>query len=202
MKKCKQCGALQNDDRTVCLDCGALLGRPMTDEEEAAADAALDDKLEDMAERTEDFYVPLRDKIMGVLSILCLIASFVLILLAADARDAINKSIPDNVMVETGNGFVSVMSDGTGNYVYPSRRMNELRDVTLCGVLGVLCHLVAAPMLLVPRFMWFIDTLRYRIFYEWDTTPSDFAIITRKVVTFILFVIGVCCVTYGYFLYF
>ena len=34
MKKCKKCGALQSDDRSVCLDCGSVLGRPMTEEEE------------------------------------------------------------------------------------------------------------------------------------------------------------------------
>ena len=44
MKKCKKCGALQSDDRSVCLDCGSVLGRPMTDAEEAAAEEALDDK--------------------------------------------------------------------------------------------------------------------------------------------------------------
>ena len=73
MKKCKKCGALQSDEKTTCLDCGTLLGRPMTEEEEEAADELLDDRLDDLSERMQDFYVPLRDKIMGVISIIGII---------------------------------------------------------------------------------------------------------------------------------
>ena len=51
MKKCRKCGAVQNDDRTTCVDCGTVLGRPMSEEEEAIAEAALDDRLEGLAER-------------------------------------------------------------------------------------------------------------------------------------------------------
>ncbi|MBE6598784.1 MAG: hypothetical protein E7638_05030 [Ruminococcaceae bacterium] len=202
MKKCKKCGALQNDDRTVCIDCGTLLGRPMTAEEEAAEEASIDSKLDDMAERTEDFYVPIRDKVMGILCILGIIAAFVLINLTGTAKDAIKDSIPDNVMVSTGNGAVVIMSDGVGNYEYPSRRMGELNDAALFGLLGIITHLAACPMLLVPRFMWFLDTLKYRIFYEWDTTPSDFALFVRKAVTYMMFAVGIICIMYGYSLYF
>ena len=58
MQKCRKCGTVQDDSRSTCIDCGAVLPKPMTDEEEKAHEEALDDRLDGMAERTEDFYVP------------------------------------------------------------------------------------------------------------------------------------------------
>ena len=62
MKKCKNCGALQSDDKTTCLDCGTLLGRPMTEEEEEAAEEQ--QAVEDTA------YFQARQRIAEILSVL------------------------------------------------------------------------------------------------------------------------------------
>ncbi len=201
MKKCKKCGALQSDDKSVCIDCGAHLGRAMTPLEEEAAEAALDDKLDNMAERAEDFYVPLRDKIMGALCIVGIIAAIVLIVLVGRANDDIRQAIPDNVIVNTSNGFTEILSDGEGNYDYPHARVDELSRATLSAVIGIICLVAAFPMLIIPKFMWLLDTLKYRIFYGWDTTPSYFAIVIRKVVTYILFGVGVIAVIGGWYMY-
>ena len=50
MKKCRQCGAIQSDDRNTCLDCGAVLGRPVPAEEEKRMEEELSDTLYGMSE--------------------------------------------------------------------------------------------------------------------------------------------------------
>ncbi len=201
MKKCKKCGALQSDDRTTCIDCNAHLGKPLSDAEAEATEAALDDKLESMAERTEDFYVPLRDKIMGVLCILGIVTAVVVICLTGLEKGKIDQSIPDNVMVTVGNGATVIMTDGTSDYNYPTKRVGELKDVILAAVCTLIALGTACPMLLAPRLMWRLDTLKYRLFYDWDTTPSDFAITIRKAATYLLFGIGMVSVLCAYFFY-
>ena len=32
-KKCKKCGIVQNDERTICIECGNFLGKPLSKEE-------------------------------------------------------------------------------------------------------------------------------------------------------------------------
>ena len=70
MKRCAKCGAIQNDSRHHCIDCGEKLGKPLSEAEVLEIEERLDNTLDDMSDRTEDFYVPLRDKIMGVISVL------------------------------------------------------------------------------------------------------------------------------------
>ena len=202
MKKCKKCGAQQNDDNSTCIDCGAVLGKALSEAEEAEINENLDDKLEGMSERTEDFYVPLRDKIMGVLSAIGIIAAIILLVLVGRENDRINAEIPDGVIVDRGSGFTTVLSDGEGDYTYPTALKRKLDRVGLSALISLICLFAALPMLTLPKFMWFIDTLRYRIFYNWDTTPSYFVLVMRKAVTYISFAVGVIGVIYGYWQFF
>ena len=202
MKKCKQCGALQNDDNSTCIDCGAVLGKALSEAEAAEINESIDDKLDGMSERTEDFYVPLRDKIMGVLSVIGIIAAIVLLVLVGRENDRINAEIPDGVIVDRGSGFTTILSDGEVDYTYPSALKRKLDNVGMSALISLVCLIAAFPMLIVPRFMWFIDTLRYRIFYNWDTTPSYFALVVRKAFTYIFFAVGIIGVIYGYWQFF
>ncbi len=45
MKKCKKCNTVQNDNRSVCVECGAVLGKSMTKDEEYEVKASLEEKL-------------------------------------------------------------------------------------------------------------------------------------------------------------
>ena len=165
MKKCKKCGALQSDDRSVCLDCGTLLGRPMTEAEEAAEEDVLDDRLEAMAERTEDFYVPLRDKIMGIICIIGIVAAFVLMGIAG------------------------------------GEKAEPTEELFLGAIVSIIFLAFACPMLLFPRFVWNLSTWRYRYFYDWDTTPSENALIFRKLATYLLFAMGIIALFVSWFCY-
>lgn len=211
MKKCKKCGALQNDDRSVCLDCGTILGRPLTEAEEAAAEEALDDKLEAMAERTEDFYVPLRDKIMGVLCIIGIIAAFVLMGIAggekAELKKELNATSPlvgeiiaGHYVTEEGYSYTN-HSNGLGAHVSHTRQIEKLNNVSLAGLCSIVFLITACPLLLFPRLMWKISTIRYRFFYDWDTTPSDFALISRKIIAYSTFAIGMMTLIGGWIYY-
>ena len=202
MKKCKKCGALQNDDNNTCIDCGAVLGKPLSEKEVAEIDERLDDALEGMSERTEDFYVPLRDKIMGVLAAVGIIAAVILLVLVGRENDRIDAEIPAGVIVDRGSGFTTILSDGEVDYTYPSALKRRLDNVGMSALISLFCFAVALPMLTVPKFMWFIDTLRYRIFYNWDTTPSYFALFVRKAITYLFFVGGIIGILYGYWQFF
>ena len=202
MKKCKNCGALQNDDNSTCIDCGAVLGKALSEAQAAEINESLDEKLDGMSERTEDFYVPLRDKIMGMLSVIGIIAAIILLVLVGRENDRINAEIPDGVIVDRGSGFTTILSDGEVDYTYPSALKRKLDNVGMSALISLVCLIAAFPMLIVPKFMWFIDTLRYRMFYNWDTTPSYFALVVRKAFTYIFFAVGIIGVIYGYWQFF
>ena len=202
MKKCTKCGAIQNDNRQHCIDCGEMLGKPLSKSEAVEIEKRIDNTLDDISERSEDFYVPLRDKIMGVISVLGIIAAIVLLMLVGRENNRIESSIPNGVIVDRGVGFTTIISDGTGDYQYPSAYKETIDKAGLNALIALFCFAVAIPMLFFPKFMWFIDTLKYRMFLNWDTSPSDFALFIRKAITYIVFAIGFIGVLYGYWIFF
>lgn len=198
MKKCVHCGAVQNDNRHRCIDCGERLPKSLSPKEEAEISSNLENTLDKMSDRTEDFYVPLRDKIIGAISILGIIAAIVLLILVSRENSKIEASIPDGVIVDRGNGFTTIMSDGETDYEYPSAWKNRVDDAGISGVIALILLIIVIPMLLMPRLMWHIGTLRYRMFYGWDTSPSYFALVIRKAASYLLFACGIGAVIYGY----
>ena len=79
MKICGKCGAHQSDDRSTCLDCGAILGRPLSESEERELNDDISDALTGMSERTEDFYVSPLDRVLGIVSIVLAVAMVILL---------------------------------------------------------------------------------------------------------------------------
>ena len=202
MKKCTKCGAIQNDNRHHCVDCGEKLGKPLSKSEALEIEEQLDNALDDMSDRTEDFYVPLRDKIMAVISVLGIIAAIILLILVGRANNQIEASIPDGVIVDRGAGYTTIISDGEVDYQYPSAYKERVDSAGISGLIALFCFAAAIPMLTIPKVMWFMTTLRYRIFFNWDTTPSDFALFIGKAITYILFASGIIGVLYGYWIFF
>lgn len=86
MRKCRKCGTVQDDSRSTCIDCGAVLPKPMTDEEEKAHEEALDDRLDGMAERTEDFYVPKWARILGFVCLACIVGTILFLAFTPNRR--------------------------------------------------------------------------------------------------------------------
>lgn len=202
---------MQSDDRMTCIDCGAMLGRAMTEAEEARVDAMLDDRLDGMAERAQDFYVSIPDKVMAILCILAAIAAVVMLNLVGVEKTSLEKQVPEHMMMMSANGAV-VSATGfdpqTGELYEVEipqswyRRHSKLEDAATAALIGLLACVMAAPMLLVPRLVWWLDTLSYRLWYESEPSPTYFWTVARKVMMYLLFAAGVGGVIYSYFLYF
>ena len=194
MKKCKNCGMIQSDDNTVCLDCSSPLGSPMEEAENKKADVAIKKQVDDMVERSDEFYVPLRDKIMGYACIFFSVIAIVLILLA---NHQYNKLEPDKV---TQIGDFTLPDEVL--LTLPTQRMNQLSDAQACGLITIITAVFSCLMLLLPRLMWLLDTWKYRAFHGWDTPPSHLAMLSRRVSAYIAWAISTISLIYGWILFF
>ena len=87
MKKCEKCGTPQKDSNFRCVECGAILGKPLSGAEEERMKEQISDYIADRAERTEDFYITRLDKIMIALDVLGILASLWYLLLGPKNRD-------------------------------------------------------------------------------------------------------------------
>lgn len=82
MKLCKHCGAHNSDERTVCVDCGERLGKPLSQQEEEQLRKIADEKMEKICRKTDPLQVNLLDKVMGGASAVGLVATFIRMLIA------------------------------------------------------------------------------------------------------------------------
>ncbi len=218
MKKCQKCGAIQNDDRTNCLDCGALLGKPLSEAEADAVEDRLDDQLYAMSERAQDFYVSVPDKIMGILCIVIAVASLVMLNLVSVSKANIEKQNPyanEHILATYVNGAISHaigFDPVTGESFEPSEeelrvwgmwsaRLDRLENAASGALIALVSAVGAFPSLLFPRFVWYMDTLKYRLWFDTDPTPSFFYIAMMKFWRYVFFVIAAVGIAYAYFVY-
>ena len=185
---------IQSDDNTVCLDCSSPLGSSMEEEENQKAEQTLKAQIDDMVERSDEFYVPLRDKVMGYACIFFSVVALVLILLASHQY---NKLEPDRI---TQMGEFILPDEVV--ITLPTKRMNQLSDAMGCGWITIITAIFSCLMLLLPRLMWLWDTWKYRAFHGWDTPPSHFAMLSRKISAYIAWAISVVSLIYGWILFF
>ena len=195
MKKCDNCGAVQSDDRIFCLDCGERLGRPMGEAEAAAHEATLSDTLTDMAERTEDFHVTPTARVLGIISILCAVVLAVMLPILDYRIDRIQADYLRQMgAVQVGeNGFVVDRGGDSVAMVTGSMRSPDakaLESVVWFALIGLFCFVSAALFLLVPRVMWWFETLRYRLWFDADPSPSFFATAVYAVIKYGCFGLG------------
>ena len=194
MKKCKNCGMVQSDDNTVCLDCSSPLGPSMSEGENKVAEASIKDKVNDMAERTDEFYISLRDKIMGYVCIGFIVVALVLLALAYHQYQQLN---PNEVSQITINDHTVTLPNG---FDVPTPRMYQLKDVMNLGWICILVSALTCPLLLAPRFVWWLKTWKYRFYHGWETPPSYYDTVSRKIVAGISFVISAIALIYGWIL--
>ena len=67
MKVCKSCSAINSDDRSVCVDCGERLGKPLSENEANALEEQTHKNTEKLYNGEDPFHINLFDKIVGVL---------------------------------------------------------------------------------------------------------------------------------------
>lgn len=81
MKICEKCGAHNSDKRSFCVDCNEKLGDKLSEFEEQQIQEKLDEKMENMYNKRDPFYVSLFDKIIGAISLLGVLCGLVLMII-------------------------------------------------------------------------------------------------------------------------
>ena len=87
MKLCEKCGTPQKDENFRCVECNAILPKPLSDKEEEIIEDQISDYIDDAAERSDDFYVGTREKILIAADILGIIMSFVVMIFFSHKPD-------------------------------------------------------------------------------------------------------------------
>ncbi len=78
MKICPKCGVAQNDSNTTCVDCGAVLGRPLDDDAEYQIEKTRREKISDMGDRSDELSFGRAKLPLVILCIVGIVASIVL----------------------------------------------------------------------------------------------------------------------------
>ena len=193
MKKCKNCGMIQSDDNTVCLDCSSPLGSSLTETENQMAEDALKSKVHDLAEKTDEFYVPRHAKIMGYSCFLLIVIAVLLIAFAYTELGTLEAQ-----RITEMNG---VTLPDSFDLTIPTERMTQLSDAMACGWIAILTSAISVAFLLFPRLMWLLQTWKFRIFLDWETPASRFIMISRRISAYILYACSVFFLIYGWLLY-
>ena len=196
MKICETCGAHQSDDRSTCLDCGAVLGRPLSESEERELNEDISDTLYGMSERTEDFYVSPLDRALGIISIVLAVAMVILLNVYSVQKNALETDLPAGTVISGNMVITTDPVTGTvgASNVHPNYADIEVMERGIMYCLIALVFLIPSALcFLVPKVMWFLDTLRYRLWFDADPSPSDFYLITAKIFKYGIFFIGVLC---------
>ncbi len=195
MKICKSCGAHQSDDRNTCIDCGNVLGRPLTAEEEENLNDAISDTLTDMSDRTEDFYVSPAERVLGILCIVLAVGMLILLNICNVQKAALESELPDGtVFGELILTTDPVTGNVTASNVNPNHhKIDELDRTALYCLIAFIFHVSAGLCFLFPKAIWILETLRFRLWIDIDPSPSDYYLIVIKVFRYGFFVIGVFC---------
>ncbi len=196
MKKCKKCGAIQSDDRNLCIDCGELLGESVSEAEAARAEAEFADKIDTLGDRTEDFHVSARERVLGIVSIVLAVLMLVSVWISGARLGEIRAKLSVTVMRSDDDSgvkdflWIDDIIEADPATVAAIAQSESLERALLYGLIGAFCFGVAATLFLVPKLVWFLSTLRYRLWFDLDTSPSDFALGFIKLSKYAVFVLG------------
>jgi hypothetical protein len=93
MKQCTSCGAINSDHRSVCVDCGKRLGKPLSEEQANAVEEHLRKNTEKLYQGEDPLHIGLLDKIIGGLCILGLFLGLCLWLFGFVKEDGVGTAI-------------------------------------------------------------------------------------------------------------
>lgn len=88
MKLCPKCGTPCNDSNFRCVECGAILPAPLTEEQQKQAEEQISDYIADRADKADAFARTKRTYTLTVLDAVGLILSVVLMLVYREQREA------------------------------------------------------------------------------------------------------------------
>ena len=203
MKKCKYCGTPQSDERHTCVDCGKVLGKPLSEEEAGAIEDVLEAKLDQTAFHEDVFVVSRTDRILGIIGIVGFIASLVLFCAALTELNHIRDAWQEALMqaVQSGDLSGAIQISGSTQPKPPSR--SDYLDNSVGGAsVAIVFYLISVVLLLIPRLFWWWDTFRYRIRYGEEPSPSAFDAACMKFFKYAGLVIGTAALAYAAWMYF
>ena len=87
MKLCQKCGTPQKDENFRCVECGAILPSPLSEKDEEIIEEQISDYIDGAADRSDDFYVGTREKILVAADILGIILSVVVMIFFSPESD-------------------------------------------------------------------------------------------------------------------
>ncbi len=203
MKKCKYCGTPQSDERHTCVDCGKVLGKSLSAEEAEAVEDALDNQLDAMSDHSDVFAVSKTDKILGIIGIVGLIVSCILFAVSQTEINRMNREFQEALRAAAmaGDPF-SAMEISISTDPRPTTRGEYLEQTVDGAITAIACFLESCTLLLFPRFVWFWSTLRDRLWYAEEPTPS---VLAEKIMEFSKyggFVIGCIALAFAAWMYF
>ena len=201
MKKCRYCGTPQSDERHTCVDCGRPLGKSLSAEDAEAIEDALDDQLDAMSEYRDVFEVSCTDRILGILGIVGLIASCLLFAVSQTEINRMNRELQEALMAAAMAGEPLFEITRSTEPLPPTR--SDYLDSTVKGsVVAIAFFLESCTLLLFPKFIWFISTIRDRLWYADEPTPSAFAESMMKFSKYGGFVIRCIALAFAAWMYF
>ena len=203
MKKCKHCGTPQNDTRFFCIDCGRPLGKSLSVEETEAIEDALDAKINQTAFHDDVFEVTHTDKILGIIGIIGLIAACILFAVSQTELNHINRDFQEALMeaAMAGDPFAAIEIVDPTKQRQPSRE-DYLTNSVSGAAIAVIFFLISIVLLLIPRLFWWWDTLRYRIRFNEEPSPSTFDAACMKFFKYAGLLIGAAALAYSAWMYF
>ena len=203
MKKCSSCGAVQSDSRTVCIDCGARLGAPVSSDEEAAINKATDEKIDRAGEKTELFYTPLVLRIFGFVSAAAVAALVILLCITSSQLGSVKREMNDRM------GVLGVVTAGSSSLVFVdgstelsvlfeySERIDGLEHVSIMALISLVLLIIPTLIFLFPKAIWSLDTWVMRNAYGVGAEPTLTWITAARVISVILFALGAAGTVYS-----
>ena len=202
MKQCKFCGTPQNNSRHICIECGRILGRPLSAEQEAAFEASAEKALQNAAEHTDIFLVTKKDRILSAIGILLLLFALVLFVNSTTQLNQMHEARLEAIRDAALSGDLSsIVISGTPDYVPPSRE-DYLRAADCASAVSLVCLAAAIPMMCIPRTVWALETLHMRFRYHIEPDPSALDEWVFKHGKYIIFVIGSAAAAVAAWMYF
>ena len=197
MKKCENCGAIQNDLRNVCIDCGARLGKPMPESEANATNKALSEYVDAMSDRTDVFYIPLILRILGIVSFVAIIASIIMVNIFAGRQRSLKAEMADAGVSVSGGIYMGFGSGDMSAIDSFADRSIVISQGAGSSIIAAFLFIMPALIFLFPSAMWSLETWGWRNVYAVDMEPTDLWVSINRVIAFILFACGVIAFVYA-----
>ena len=178
MKQCEKCGAIQGDNRTVCVDCGAFLGEPLSAREEERANAEISETVAELTSESGEFRVSAADRILGVLSIL-----FIAVLAAMTVYASSQSQKAESLHPDSGSDIIFGVSETDQEIM----RYGEIGQTAL---FGIVFFSLAAAFALLPKVVYTLDSFKYRIWFEGSPAPSAIYLVFFRFTKYGCFALG------------